>query len=36
VCQIVEAHGGLVTLRSAPGKGTSFLVELPCVAAAMA
>jgi signal transduction histidine kinase len=33
VRQIVEAHGGAVSLRSAPGKGTSFLVELPCAAA---
>ena len=33
VRQIVEAHGGAVSLRSAPGKGTSFLVELPCAPA---
>jgi signal transduction histidine kinase len=30
VRQIVEAHGGSVQLRSEPGQGTSFLVELPC------
>ncbi len=30
VRQIVEAHGGVVSLRSAPGEGTSFVVELPC------
>jgi signal transduction histidine kinase len=36
VRQIVEAHGGTVTLRSAPGQGTSFLVELPCTTPAPA
>jgi signal transduction histidine kinase len=30
VRQIVEAHGGVVTLTSAPGRGTTFVVELPC------
>jgi signal transduction histidine kinase len=34
VREIVEAHGGAVTLRSAPGRGTSFVVELPCEARA--
>ena len=29
VRQIVEAHGGQVTLKSEPGHGTSFVVELP-------
>jgi Na+/proline symporter/signal transduction histidine kinase len=29
VREIVEAHGGAVRLRSAPGEGTSFVVELP-------
>jgi Na+/proline symporter/signal transduction histidine kinase len=29
VREIVEAHGGAVRLRSSPGHGTSFVVELP-------
>ncbi|ABS25705.1 ATP-binding protein [Anaeromyxobacter sp. Fw109-5] len=29
VRQIVEAHGGRVTLASAPGQGTTFTIELP-------
>jgi signal transduction histidine kinase len=29
VRQIVEAHGGAITLESAPGKGTTFSVDLP-------
>jgi signal transduction histidine kinase len=29
VREIVEAHGGTVKLTSAPGHGTSFVVELP-------
>jgi len=29
VREIVEAHGGIVSLSSAPGQGTTFLVELP-------
>jgi signal transduction histidine kinase len=36
VRQIVEAHGGTVSLSSAPGQGTSFVVELPCAAPARA
>ncbi len=27
--RIVQAHGGTVTLRSAPGAGTSFVIRLP-------
>jgi signal transduction histidine kinase len=29
VREIVEAHGGAVRLESAPGQGTTFVVELP-------
>jgi signal transduction histidine kinase len=36
VRQIVEAHGGSVTLDSAPGRGTIFRVELPRSAPARA
>jgi signal transduction histidine kinase/Na+/proline symporter len=36
VRQIVEAHGGSVRLRSEPGQGTSFVVELPCQAPSLA
>jgi two-component system sensor kinase FixL len=31
--QIVEAHGGSIRLHSSPGTGTTFLVELPRIAA---
>ena len=34
VREIVEAHGGALTLRSAPGGGSTFVVELPRVAPA--
>jgi signal transduction histidine kinase len=26
---IAEAHGGTLTVRSAPGEGAAFLLELP-------
>jgi K+-sensing histidine kinase KdpD len=29
VKRIVEAHGGRVTVRSAPGQGSDFVVHLP-------
>jgi signal transduction histidine kinase len=29
VKQIVEQHGGAISVKSSPGKGTSFIVELP-------
>ena len=36
VRQIVEAHGGSVTLDSAPGRGTTFTIALPRAAEARA
>ncbi len=29
VKQIVEAHGGIISVHSKPGEGTSFLIQLP-------
>jgi Na+/proline symporter/signal transduction histidine kinase len=36
VREIVEAHGGALSLRSAPGRGCTFVVELPRAAPARA
>jgi PAS domain S-box-containing protein len=34
--QLVEAHGGRIDVSSAPGSGTTFVVEIPIAAAAVA
>ena len=31
VKRIVEAHGGTVRLESEPGRGSTFILELPCL-----
>ena len=31
VRHIVQAHAGSVTVKSAPGRGSTFSVRLPCV-----
>jgi two-component system phosphate regulon sensor histidine kinase PhoR len=31
VKRIVEAHGGSVRLESEPGRGSTFILELPCL-----
>jgi signal transduction histidine kinase len=36
VREIVEAHGGALSLRSVPGRGSTFVVELPRSAPARA
>ncbi len=36
VREIVEAHGGVLTVRSAPGRGSTFVVDLPRVPPARA
>jgi signal transduction histidine kinase len=32
VRQLVQLHGGVVSVRSAPGQGATFEVKLPCEA----
>jgi signal transduction histidine kinase len=36
VREIVEAHGGVLSLRSEPGRGSTFVAELPRVSPARA
>jgi signal transduction histidine kinase len=32
ICKkIIEAHGGDMTIESTPGKGTTFIIDLPAI-----